>query len=146
MAKQILWTKYNRPKKFVEEIDGKLYSEFLEVNNGPVLVDKAFIPLEIQVKNAIKAGEELHMFRLAQYHAMHPDDIPDGYYDPLTIPNYDPTDAQQDLYKIAGRMMSARKEKLERDKNAKESENESDTESDPGTGDPAVDSGDNGEV
>jgi len=67
-----------------------------EVNEGPVLVNKAFVPLKFQIEQALAAGERLQEFKLAQYHAQHPEDIPEGYYDPSTEPNYDYADASQE--------------------------------------------------
>ena len=150
MAKKtFLQTKYNKVTKSVEQDkDGKWVSEFLEVNNGPVLVDKAFIPAKVQIEQAIAAGEDLRGFQIAMYHALNPEEIPDDYYDPLCIPNYDPTDAQADLRRIAARAWQRRKDKLaqeEEEENAQSEGDSQDTEGDAGVDNNPVVSGNDGE-
>lgn len=149
MPKAFLQTKYHKVVKDVQILeDGTLVSEYLEVNNGPVLVDKAFIPAKVQIEQAIAAGENMHMFKLAQYHAMNPDEIPDDYYDPLTILNYDPTDAQMDLRRIAANMVEGRKRKLAKEQevqNAEKSAEQPIVESNEGNSGNTVGSGNNGQ-
>lgn len=115
MAKRFLATKYNKHPHVVntDPDTGEMFSEFTQVNNGPKLVDPAFVPMKYQIQAAIAAGENLHDFKVAQYHALHPEDIPEGYYDPMTTPNYDPSDATQDLSRIAARAVAGRKKMLQ---------------------------------
>lgn len=117
MAKVFLATKYKKhPKEVQMDADGKWQSEFYEVNNGPKKVDPAFVPLKEQVRQQLAAGQFMHKFKLAQFHAMNPDEIPEGYYDPLTIPHYDPADADYDLRRTAAKMVQARRLKEAEDR------------------------------
>lgn len=93
-------THYNKNKRVGEEFKTDSKTE-----------PTGWMPVKLQVESLIKAGMNLRNYRMETYDFRSAEEIDDGFFNPVNVPNYDMVDASNDLDELIDGVKKRRRER-----------------------------------